>query len=281
MEKNEKKTDGEQVLKYKFTKDTLFKILFVKNQDLLRSLVAALLGISRKSIRELTIANPEILPENLKGKFVRLDIHMNIGGKLVDLEIQVENEGDFPERSLYYWSRAYSTALDKNGQYKVLPQTIVISIIDFALFRCLGYKSEFRLLETDRHELLTDKLSLLYFELPKLSGDMDANNPLGLWLSLFNAKTEGDLIKIEQLGVPEMNKAISEYRNIVYSNEFTELERMRDKARVDGIYAIKNAVEKGVERERKRGNAKLKRALAEKDNLIKELQRHISELQKL
>ncbi|MDR0446916.1 MAG: Rpn family recombination-promoting nuclease/putative transposase, partial [Oscillospiraceae bacterium] len=35
---------------------------------------------------------------------------MNINGKRVDLEVQVSDEHDYPERSLYYWSREYSAA---------------------------------------------------------------------------------------------------------------------------------------------------------------------------
>ena len=49
-------------LKYKFTYDTLFKLLFVKYPDLLERLVAAILGISIDGISEFIITNPDILP---------------------------------------------------------------------------------------------------------------------------------------------------------------------------------------------------------------------------
>ena len=48
-------------LKYTFKNDILFKIFFVKNQQLLKRLVAVLLGISFKSISKLTVINAEIL----------------------------------------------------------------------------------------------------------------------------------------------------------------------------------------------------------------------------
>jgi len=51
-------------LKYKFTYDTLFKLLFVKYPDLLKRLVAAILGITVESITEFNITNIEIPPEN-------------------------------------------------------------------------------------------------------------------------------------------------------------------------------------------------------------------------
>ena len=52
-------------LKYKFTYDTLFKLLFVKYPDLLKRLVAAVLGITVDSITEFIITNPDIPPEAL------------------------------------------------------------------------------------------------------------------------------------------------------------------------------------------------------------------------
>ena len=61
-------------LKYKFTYDMLFKLLFVKYPDLLERLVAAILGITVDSITEFTITNPDIPPEALGDKFCKLDI---------------------------------------------------------------------------------------------------------------------------------------------------------------------------------------------------------------
>ena len=74
------KTQNNKVtkLKYTFKTDTLFKILFVKYPDLLRRLVAELLGIKYDSIEQFNITNPEIQPENLGDKFCRLDINMMV-----------------------------------------------------------------------------------------------------------------------------------------------------------------------------------------------------------
>ena len=85
-------------LQYTFKTDTLFKMLFVKHQDLLEKLVAALLAIPPASIEQFIVRNPDIPPENLGDKFCRLDINMIINGQRVDLEIQVANEGGYPER---------------------------------------------------------------------------------------------------------------------------------------------------------------------------------------
>ena len=84
------------------------------------------------------------------------------------LGLQVSNEGDYPERSLYYWAREYSSALGAGEEYSDLPQTIVISIVAFKLFDCVEFCSEFRALEVTRHTPLTDRFCLQYYELPKL-----------------------------------------------------------------------------------------------------------------
>ena len=98
-------------LEFTFKDDALFKLLFVKYPDLLKRLVAELLSIQYESIGEFVIKNPEIQGENLGDKFCRLDINMLVEGQRVDLEIQVYDEGNYPERSLYYWAREFSTAL--------------------------------------------------------------------------------------------------------------------------------------------------------------------------
>jgi predicted transposase/invertase (TIGR01784 family) len=133
-------------LKYTFTNDALFKMLFVRHPDLLKRLVAGLLGIRYECIERFEITNPEMPPENLGDKFCRLDINMIIDGQRVDLEIQVRDEGDYPERVLFHWARQYSTSLAEGEKYHKLPRTIIISIIDFKLFDCTEFHSEFRAL---------------------------------------------------------------------------------------------------------------------------------------
>ena len=175
-------------LAYTFKTDTLFKMLFVQYPELLKKLVADLLGIPLEGIGQFVIRNPEMPPENLGDKFCRLDINMTVNGQRVDLEVQVCNEGDYSERVMYYWAREFSSALPAGQDYSALPRTIVISIIDFPLFECEEYHSFFQLLEITRHTLLSDKMGFYFYELPKLPVDVSEDNMLLLWLSLFKAE---------------------------------------------------------------------------------------------
>ena len=148
-----------------------------------------------ESIESFVILNPEMPPESLGDKFCRLDINMTVNGmtvngQSVDLEVQVNNEGDYPDRAVLYWARNFSTALSAGQDYSMLPRTLIISIVDFPLFDCEEYHSFFQLLEVSRHTLLSDKMGLHFYELPKLPSEVSKDHMLLLWLSLFKADTE-------------------------------------------------------------------------------------------
>jgi len=249
-------------LDYTFTNDTLFKMMFVARPDLLKCLVADLLRIRLESIGQFAITNPEMPPDVIGEKFCRLDINMTLDGQRVDLEIQVADQGDYPERSLYYWAREYSSALPEGVDYSSLPRTIIISIVAFSLFSCAGFHSEFQALEIERHEPLTDRMSLHYFELPKLPDVLEPSDEQKLWLKLFKAETEEELRQIEELRVPIMEQAIETYRRVSAANEFKELERLRSLARHNEASALAHA--RRVEREKWQG------VVADKDAALAE-----------
>ena len=229
-------------LKHKLTDDVLFKLFFVKYETtFLKRLIAALLGIRVEDIgKDFGVTNSAMPPNMLGEKFCHLDINMTVNGQRVDLEVQVKNRGDYPERSLYYWARDYSSALPAGSEnYSALPRTIVVSILAFPLFRCAEYHSEFELLEVRRHERLTDRLALHYFELPKLPEVVDSGDELKLWLALFKADTEEKLDELLSVGGDVMAQAVEALRNVSASEELRELERMRDRARRNEASALR------------------------------------------
>ncbi len=257
-------------LQYTFKTDTLFKMLFVQNQDLLRKLVAVLLRIPLESIQEFAVRNPDIAPEMLGEKFCRLDINMIVNGQRIDLEVQVANEGDYPERVMYYWAREFSSSLAAGQGYSTLPRTIVISIIDFNLFSCTEFYSFFQPLEVTRHTLLSDKMGFQFFELTKLPDDINEKDSLLLWLSLFKANTEEELEKIRAMEVPEMEQAINAYYTITASPEFREIERLRAKAHHDEAQALHHAKQEG----KQEGISEIARAMVADGEPIDKISRY-------
>ena len=241
-------------LEYTFKTDTLFKMLFVQYPDLLKHLVSTLLAIPLESISRFEITNSEMPPDNLGDKFCSLDINMIVNSQRVNLEIQVRNEKYYPEGVLYHWAREYSASLPEGGRYQSLPRTVIISIIDFNQFDTPDFHSEFCPLEVRRHECLSDKMSLHFFELRKLpKAPLNANDKLLLWLSLFKAETEEELTQIKDLEVPVMEQAINAYQKITVTPEFRERERLRSIARHNEASALSEAEEKGIEKGREKG----------------------------
>lgn len=266
-------------LRYTFKSDILFKMVFVKYPALLKELVAVILGILAESITEFEIINPEMTPAHVESKFCRLDINMKVNGQRVDIEMQVSNEGNYPERAMFYWARDYSSALSAGEDYSLLPRTIIISIMDFKLFDCGEYHSFFQPLEVTRHTLLSDKMGFHFFELSKLPATVSRDDILLLWLSLFNADTEEELEKISKMEVSVMSEAINAYRSITTSPEYRELERLREKAGHDEAQALyhtrqiafSEGMEKGIEQGIEKGMMAVAQKLLRRGRPVEEI----------
>jgi predicted transposase/invertase (TIGR01784 family) len=117
--------------------------------------------------------------------------------------------------------------------------------VAFELFDCAEFYSEYQALEVTRHTPLTDRMSLRYFELPKLPEVIKKDDWLQAWLKLFDAETEEELKQIELMEVPDMQQAIKAYRHITAMDEFKTLERMRSDARRNEASALGNARREG------------------------------------
>jgi len=252
-------------LEHTLTNDILAKLLFTKYPDLLKRLVAELLSVQYDNIIDFQITNPEMPPETIGDKFCKLDINMIVNSQQVSLEIQVANEGNYKSRSQYYWSKMNSSALKEGMDYNDIPNVISINILDFNEFADLNkFNYEFQFLETETHEPLTGKDFIRFYELKKLPPLKDTDSGKELWLKLFKAKTEEDLEKISELGVPIMSQVIAAYRHVAATDEFKELERIRHKARHDEVSALNSAERRGEDRERQKWQG----VLAEKDVLL-------------
>ena len=120
---------------YGLRNDYMFKAALQKCEEALRNLVAALLKIDEESITECKIKNAIELGQSVDSKDCVLDMKLELNhSEIIDLEVQVRNENNWPERSLFYWSRAFDT-IRSGEDYSKLKRTIHIGILDFTLFR--------------------------------------------------------------------------------------------------------------------------------------------------
>ena len=146
--------------------DSVFKSFFSNptNEPLLIDFLSSILDIPKSEITDIKVKSNEPAIETLKDKFSRLDLNMSVSGKNVNIEMQVEYEDAYKERAVYYWSKLY-TGLKEGENYGDIPETIAIHILNCNLFNCEEYQSSFRFYEEKRHELLTNKCAIHFFEL--------------------------------------------------------------------------------------------------------------------
>ena len=237
---------NKEIVKLKL--DIIFKRVFgnEKNEKIISAFLSDLLEIPRESIKSVYINNVELTPEYLEHKFSRLDLKMNVDGRIVNIEMQVNREVDFKERSLFYWSKLYSNELGAGEEYSSLKQTICINIINFNLFECEDYHSHFKVMENERKEVLTDKFAIHFFELKKLS-KFRKNNRMEDWLKLINAETEGDLMEIQQTtNIPEVQDTIVMIRHLSADEKIREEAYYREKQIHDEVSALNSAKREGM-----------------------------------
>ena len=231
----------------KLNLDIIFKRVFgnEKNEKIIAAFISDLLDIPRESIKSVIINNVELAPQYLEQKFSRLDLKMNIDGKIVNIEIQVNKETYFKERSLFYWSKLYSDELGSGEDYGKLKQTICINIINFNLFDCEDYHSHFKVLENGRGELLTDKFAIHFFELRKVNKCRKSSRKED-WLKLIDAETEGDLMEIQQTtSIPEVQDTIVMIRQLSADEKVRQEAYYREKQLRDEASALNGARREG------------------------------------
>ena len=237
----------ERIVKLKL--DVIFKRVFgnEQNQDIIAAFISDMLDIPRKSIQSIIINNVELTPEFLEQKFSRLDLKLNVDGRIVNVEMQVNREDDFKERTLFYWSKLYSEELKVGDVYGDLKQTICINIINFDLFDCKDYHSLFKIKENERNEVLTDKFAIHFFELLKIN-KYKKNKRVEDWLNLINAETEGDLMAIQQkTTIPEVQQTIVMLREMSADEKIRQEAYYREKRLHDEASALGSARREGKE----------------------------------
>jgi len=221
--------------------DIIFKKLFSENIDLLHELLAGLLRLPKESIKNIVIKNSEILPDSISGKFVRMDLNMAVDDKLINVEMQYGIDTRYKDRTLFYWSKLFSGELKSGGDFSLLKPTICINIIDYPIFDCKGFHSHFTVMEKTRHEELSDKCAIHFFELSKISKKVNKDDMTELWLQLINAETEEELEMLSQTGIAPIQKAVYVLHKMNEDEKLQEMARLREKALHDEATALHGA----------------------------------------
>ena len=148
--------------------------------------------------------------------------------------------------------------LKKGDEYSKLKRSISVSVLNYNMFGCEEYHSEFNIMEQHRHEILTDLFSMHFYELQKIPALTESNSRTDnrlLWLQLIKANKKEAFDMLQQTGNTLIQKGV---RSIVELNEdikMQELIRMREKRELDELSALNSAMRKGLAKGLEQGRA--------------------------
>ncbi len=143
--------------------DYAFKRIFgtEENTDILQNLLECILDILPENIAGLELLDKEFHKEILTEKLGILDIKLRLKDKtIINIEIQNRWRGDFPERSVYYWSKMYNESIKQGQDYTNLPKCITINLIGKGFNKNKRLHNKYFVMEKDTKEPLFSKLEI-------------------------------------------------------------------------------------------------------------------------
>ena len=159
-----------KLFKLTLRNDFAFKRVFgvEENKDVLQDLLECILDIPPETIAGLELLDKEFHKELLSEKLGILDIKLRLkDGTFVDIEIQNSWYFDFPERTLYYWSKMYNENIKQGQDYTKLPKCITINLIGKGFNKNKRLHNKYFVLEQDTKEPLVSKLEIHILNLEK------------------------------------------------------------------------------------------------------------------
>ncbi len=202
-------------IRYTMTNDYMFNVIF-RHTDILAELLCSLLDLKREEIISLEIKNPLLPGDTVQEKAFVLDINILLNNNtILNIEMQVNNLGDWADRSLSYLCRSFDQ-LYRGEQYASTKSVLHIGILDFNLFpKNPKFYASYKLMDMENSYIYNDKFELRVLELKHINLATEADRERGLvrWASLFKATTWKE-IKMLADGNPTFSKVAQElYRS--------------------------------------------------------------------
>lgn len=273
-------------LPFTLTNDYLFKAVFQTDESVLRALLCSLLDLAPGDIHSVTITNALVLGSTIENKDTILDIRLVLNGcRLINLEMQIRNEQNWPERSLYYLCRAFNN-LETGASYPDIKPAHHIGILNFSLPHVQEqFYSHYYMINETTHELYSDKfrLSVLNLTQAALATVHDRQSGLVRWAAAFKANTweEYQMLAAEDPIFQKVSDALyllSENREIA-EQCLRMQEAAAERKRWENMQAQIVEMEKELA-EKRQALAESNDALAEKDAELERLRAQLREYQK-
>ena len=237
--------------------DFVFKKIFGSEEhpEILISFLNAVLK-PKKPIVSVEIKNSDLEKEYIEDKFSRLDVKALTSNKeIINIEIQLKNEYNKIQRSLYYWSKLYEEQLSEGDRYDKLSRTVCINILDFKYLKNDRFHNGYRLKEIETNEELTNLQEIHFIEIPKIKRFESTEEIVDLlegWVE-FLRDPESEVIRKLEMSNKEIREAKDELYRLSRNSKERELYYLREKSLRDEISALANAKEKGLKEGLKQG----------------------------
>ncbi|TBV15658.1 Rpn family recombination-promoting nuclease/putative transposase [Stutzerimonas kirkiae] len=210
--------------------DVVFKRLFAEAPDLLADLINAVRS-DEPPIVELQVLNPQILPEDLTGKFIVLDtLARDVNGQLFNIEMQARNHQGWPSRTVYYLARNLSRQLKPGDDYNQLQPVIGIHLMDFDLFDDEQAFWQFELRDRRQRSVIFDRsLQLHLLELPKADRlHSQAGGAVADWIAYLKHWQEESVM--QEIERPAIRKARQQLQALSDDEQARYLAFVRERA---------------------------------------------------
>ncbi len=193
-------------------------------------------------------------------------------GTQVNIEIQLRNTHDMVKRSLYYWSKLYTSQMQEGMPYRSLRKTITINLLDFILFSQEdAFHTTGQLWNTKMQRLLSDDIEIHFVEIPKLVKQWREEkvnpweNTFVRWMLLLPAHEDEHLTQtLEEIAMnqdPILQKAMNKWENMSHDSSFRTAYEAHEKLLLDEQAKLAHAREEGLEEGMEKGNIQLIRGM--------------------
>ncbi len=240
-----KKATG--VIPYTFLNDYMFRVILQKHKNVLRSVVCACLKLESEEVQDIVVQNPIELGEAIDDKTFILDIHVLLNNNtIINLEMQVLDLKDWPERSLSYLARSYDNVA-KGDEYINVKPVYHIGFLNYTLFpEYPEFFSKYRMMNLKNHNVYTTKFNLYVVDLTQieLATQEDVDTGLVYWTQVFKAKTWEELRQMT-----ERNQELQEATEALYVYNQDEIVKEQCRARQD-YYNHERGTQKRLEEAR-------------------------------
>ncbi len=193
--------DATGTLEYRLTNDCMFHVVFQKNPKALLGLCASLLHMHPEEIRSVEVLNPLEFKKMPTDKAFVLDLKVMLNDdRILNFEVQVIDEKDWPERSLTYACRAFDH-LKKGDSYLDVKPVRHIGFLDYNLKDFTPeFYATYQLLNVKNHEIYSSKFALSVVNLNQIELATEEDRKYGIdhWARLFKATTWEAIKKMAQ-----------------------------------------------------------------------------------